>query len=150
MFIPVFAPNKGSSLYQEAEFATHFSGTSLDRPLQWEPPSRAGTGVDKVFSSSGATFFLPHPLNIQFTPMWWFLQFSLSFPVSGALCFCTLSTPVGRSAPCPTPAPPPAKKVLGTSVLLSKWFQCVAAPRSWCRLMFCTSHLPPHDFSEIL
>ena len=33
MFIPVFALNKGSSLYQEADFETHFSGTSPDRPL---------------------------------------------------------------------------------------------------------------------
>ena len=33
MFIPVFALNKESSLYQEADFETHFSGTSLDRPL---------------------------------------------------------------------------------------------------------------------
>ena len=38
MFIPVFALNKGSSLYQEAYFATHFSGTSPDRPLYKEPP----------------------------------------------------------------------------------------------------------------
>ena len=28
-----FALNKGSSLYQEADFATHFSSTSPDRPL---------------------------------------------------------------------------------------------------------------------
>ena len=33
MFIPVFALNKESSLYQEADFETHFSGTSPDRPL---------------------------------------------------------------------------------------------------------------------
>ena len=33
MFIPVFALNKGTSLYQEADFETHFSGTSPDRPL---------------------------------------------------------------------------------------------------------------------
>ena len=33
MFIPVFALNKVSSLYQEADFETHFSGTSPDRPL---------------------------------------------------------------------------------------------------------------------
>ena len=33
MFIPVFALNKGSSLYQEADFDTHFSGTSPNRPL---------------------------------------------------------------------------------------------------------------------
>ena len=33
MFIPVFVLNKGSSLYQEADFETHFSGTSPDRPL---------------------------------------------------------------------------------------------------------------------
>ena len=33
MFIPVFALNNGSSLYQEADFATHFSGTSPYRPL---------------------------------------------------------------------------------------------------------------------
>ena len=32
-FIPVFALNKGASLYQEADFETHFSGTSPDRPL---------------------------------------------------------------------------------------------------------------------
>ena len=38
MFIPVFALNKGSSLYQKADFETHFSGTSLDRPLYLEPP----------------------------------------------------------------------------------------------------------------
>ena len=38
MFIPVFALNKGSSFYQEADFETHFSGTSLDRPLYKEPP----------------------------------------------------------------------------------------------------------------
>ena len=38
MFIPVFALNKGSSLYQEADFETHFSGTSPDRPLYYEPP----------------------------------------------------------------------------------------------------------------
>ena len=28
-----FAQNKGLSLYQEADFETHFSGTSPDRPL---------------------------------------------------------------------------------------------------------------------
>ena len=33
MFIPVFALNKGSLLYQEVYFETHFSGTSPDRPL---------------------------------------------------------------------------------------------------------------------
>ena len=33
--IPVFAQNKGSSLYQEADFETHFSGTSPDRPLYY-------------------------------------------------------------------------------------------------------------------
>ena len=33
MFIPVFTLNKGLSLYQEADFETHFSGKSLDRPL---------------------------------------------------------------------------------------------------------------------
>ena len=33
MFIPVFALSKGSLLYQEADFATHFNGTSPDRPL---------------------------------------------------------------------------------------------------------------------
>ena len=33
MFIPVFALNKASSLYQEADFETHFSSTSPDRPL---------------------------------------------------------------------------------------------------------------------
>ena len=33
IFIPVFALNRGSSLYQEADFETHFSGTSPDRPL---------------------------------------------------------------------------------------------------------------------
>ena len=33
MFIPVFALNKGSLFYQEADFETHFSGTSPDRPL---------------------------------------------------------------------------------------------------------------------
>ena len=38
MFIPVFALNKGSSLYQEADFETHFSGTSPDGPLYYEPP----------------------------------------------------------------------------------------------------------------
>ena len=35
-FVPIFkklALNKGSLLYQEADFATHFSGTSPDRPL---------------------------------------------------------------------------------------------------------------------
>ena len=40
MFIPVFALNKGSLLYQEADFVTHFSGTSPDRPLNKEPPPR--------------------------------------------------------------------------------------------------------------
>ena len=33
IFIPVFALNRGSSLYQEADFETHFSSTSPDRPL---------------------------------------------------------------------------------------------------------------------
>ena len=38
MFTPVFALNKGSSLYQEADFETHFSaGTSPDRPLYYDP-----------------------------------------------------------------------------------------------------------------
>ena len=37
MFIPVFALNKGLTLYQEVDFATHFSGTSLDRPLYQDP-----------------------------------------------------------------------------------------------------------------
>ena len=38
MFIPVFALNKRLSLYQEADFETHFSGTSPDRPLYKERP----------------------------------------------------------------------------------------------------------------
>ena len=45
MFIPVFALNKGSSLYQEADFETHFSGTSLDRPLYLKTPPDPNGGV---------------------------------------------------------------------------------------------------------
>ena len=50
MFIPVFALNKGSSLYQEADFATHFSGTSPDRPLYKEPTGGRGLTEEKMES----------------------------------------------------------------------------------------------------
>ena len=33
MVLPLFALNKGSLLYQDADFATHFSGMAPDRPL---------------------------------------------------------------------------------------------------------------------
>ena len=57
MFIPVFALNKGSSLYQEADFETHFSSTSPDRPLYLEPRG-GGTHLNKNFARFCTKFYV--------------------------------------------------------------------------------------------
>ena len=64
MFIPVFALNKGSSLYQEADFVTHFCGTSPDRPLYYEPPPRGAAQQNALHFGHPATqvhIWLSHP-----------------------------------------------------------------------------------------
>ena len=55
------------------------------------------TEVDKMISSSGARFQNETPLHIQSTSKWWFPQFSLPFPESGAPCSSTSSMPTPSS-----------------------------------------------------
>ena len=52
MFLPISALNKWSSLYQEADFETHFSGTSPDRPL-YKPPWVTAETISKNMGSLG-------------------------------------------------------------------------------------------------
>ena len=62
MIIPVFALNKGSSLYQEADFETHFSGTSPDTPLYLEPQDQKDKNEQKKKDIQGWVFGGTPPL----------------------------------------------------------------------------------------
>ena len=64
MFIPVFALNKRSSVYQEADFATDFSGTYLDRHWYWEP--HPGYSIKQQCSRYTNTYLISVEYNITY------------------------------------------------------------------------------------